>query len=180
MYHEIHSVSKYPAGFDDVIDVNHKEKAQQAFPEISSEDKIDLSQYDTIFLGYPVWANTIPRPVATFLRDNNVHGKTVIPFVAHGTAGSHKAYAGCSGRFPMWKSKPRSACRGMICLSRGNELISGSRKWKSKKRFFRKIKSTWLRFIMKCRHVLFLCVQCRILRFLPPKIGNYQLSFSSA
>ncbi len=45
---------------------------------------VDLSHYDTVFLGYPIWWADLPMAVYTFLETNNFRGKTVIPFVTHG------------------------------------------------------------------------------------------------
>ncbi len=44
------------------------------------EAKTDLSAYDLIFLGFPVWWDSIPRIIASFLEANDFKGKTVIPF----------------------------------------------------------------------------------------------------
>lgn len=40
----------------------------------------DISGYDTIFVGYPIWWDEAPAMIATFLADNDFAGKTVIPF----------------------------------------------------------------------------------------------------
>lgn len=48
-------------------------------PEINvSVDSID--EYDTIFVGYPIWWDEAPAMIATFLADNDFSGKTIIPF----------------------------------------------------------------------------------------------------
>ncbi len=48
----------------------------------------DLSQYDVIFLGYPVWFGTYAPPVKSFLEANNfLAGKKVVPFCTYGTGG---------------------------------------------------------------------------------------------
>lgn len=39
----------------------------------------DMAQYDTVFLVYPNWWNTIPMVVATFLDNYEWNGKTIIP-----------------------------------------------------------------------------------------------------
>lgn len=46
-------------------------------------EKIDISAYDQIFLGYPIWWYTMPMAVYTFLETHDFHGKTVIPFLTH-------------------------------------------------------------------------------------------------
>lgn len=48
-------------------------------PEITvSVDSID--EYDTIFVGYPIWWDEAPAMIATFLAENDFSGKTIIPF----------------------------------------------------------------------------------------------------
>lgn len=48
-------------------------------PEITvSADNI--SEYDTIFVGYPIWWDEAPAMIATFLAENDFSGKTIIPF----------------------------------------------------------------------------------------------------
>lgn len=49
----------------------------------------DLSKYDTVFVGAPCWWVTIANPLRTFLHQNDFSGKTVIPFMTHGTSGLH-------------------------------------------------------------------------------------------
>ena len=47
----------------------------------------DLSGYDTIFLGYPVWAQDVPAFVQEFVRQCDTAGKTIIPFATYGMSG---------------------------------------------------------------------------------------------
>lgn len=48
-------------------------------PEITvSVDSIE--EYDTIFVGYPIWWDEAPAMIATFLAENDFSGKTIIPF----------------------------------------------------------------------------------------------------
>lgn len=48
-------------------------------PEITvSVDNIE--EYDTIFVGYPIWWDEAPAMIATFLAENDFTGKTIIPF----------------------------------------------------------------------------------------------------
>ena len=50
-----------------------------ARPEIAGELP-DLSAYDTVYLGYPIWHGEAPKIVYTFLEGVDMSGKTVIPF----------------------------------------------------------------------------------------------------
>lgn len=49
----------------------------------------DLSQYDTVFIGGPVWWGTYPQVMFTFFKKhaNDLKGKTVIPFTTHEGSG---------------------------------------------------------------------------------------------
>lgn len=46
-----------------------------------------MDQYDTVFIGFPNWWYTVPMAIHSFLEEYNFDGKTVIPFVTHGTGG---------------------------------------------------------------------------------------------
>ena len=52
-------------------------------PELSTHVE-DMSQYDTIILGYPNWWASIPMPIASFLEEYDFAGKTIVPFCSHG------------------------------------------------------------------------------------------------
>ena len=56
-------------------------------PEISSETSIDISQYDVIFVGFPIWWYREPSIIDTFMEAHDFSGKTVIPFATSGTSG---------------------------------------------------------------------------------------------
>ena len=55
-------------------------------PEIGSSD-IDLTKYQTIYLGYPIWWGDAPRIMSTFVEKYNFDGKTIIPFCTSGGSG---------------------------------------------------------------------------------------------
>lgn len=54
-------------------------------------DVPDVSGYDTVFLGFPIWWYVEPRIVDTFLESCDFSGKRVIPFVTSGGSGIEKA-----------------------------------------------------------------------------------------
>lgn len=83
---EVAPAKKYPADYDTCIDVAKKEQNQKARPAIA-QDK-DISEYDIIFLGYPVWWGDIPMCLYTFIESHDWAGKTVIPFCTHEGSGS--------------------------------------------------------------------------------------------
>lgn len=63
-----------------------KEKKQPVPPAFVTPIP-DLSNYDTILLGYPIWAQDIPRFVADFVEKCDLAEKTVIPFATYGMSG---------------------------------------------------------------------------------------------
>ena len=55
----------------------------KARPALGGE-RLDVSEYDIVFIGYPIWWNKAPRLINTFLESHNLKGKTVIPFATSG------------------------------------------------------------------------------------------------
>ena len=47
----------------------------------------NMSQYDTILLGYPIWHGQAPRTISTFLESYDFAGKTIIPFCTSHSSG---------------------------------------------------------------------------------------------
>ncbi|MDE6579877.1 MAG: hypothetical protein K2K41_05020, partial [Ruminiclostridium sp.] len=90
--HLIETVKPYSADFDELKDVNHNEMAEGALPELK-ETALDISKYDTVFVGYPVWATDVPRAVVSFLSKYDLSDKRVIPFCTHDGYGAGKSYS---------------------------------------------------------------------------------------
>ena len=83
---EVVPAEKYPADYDTCIDVAKKELNRKARPAIA-QDK-NISEYDVIFLGYPVWWGDIPMCMYTFIEAHDWAGKTVIPFCTSESSGA--------------------------------------------------------------------------------------------
>jgi hypothetical protein len=47
---------------------------------------MNLSAYDTIYLGFPIWWYREPKIIDTFLETEDLEGKTIIPFVTSGSS----------------------------------------------------------------------------------------------
>ena len=62
---------------------NREQNDSKARPEI--KNKIDISKYDTIYLGYPIWWGTNPKIILTLLDSCDFTGKTIIPFCTSGS-----------------------------------------------------------------------------------------------
>ena len=65
----------------------------------------DMAQYDTVFVGFPIWWYVEPRIIDTFLERYDLSGKTVIPFATSGGSGIGKAEKSLQDHCPKaaWK-----------------------------------------------------------------------------
>lgn len=83
---EIVAVNPYDGDFNATIARCMQEREQGITPEIKPL-AADLSKYDVIFIGYPVWFGTYAPPVITFLNQVDLSGKKVVPFCTFGSGG---------------------------------------------------------------------------------------------
>lgn len=58
-------------------------------PEIA-ESLANMADYDTVFIGFPIWWYVAPRIIETFLESYDFSGKTLIPFATSGGSGLGK------------------------------------------------------------------------------------------
>lgn len=78
--------SAYPANYTGTLLKAGVEMMLRSRPSLAGNlDSMD--QYDVIFLGFPNWDGTLPMPVASFLEENDLSGKTIVPFVTHKGSG---------------------------------------------------------------------------------------------
>lgn len=89
--HLIQTQEPYPADFEELRDLNHSEMAENYLP-VLVESNLDISKYDTVFIGYPVWATEVPQAVIAFLNEYDLTGKTVVPFCTHDGYGAGGSY----------------------------------------------------------------------------------------
>ncbi|WP_298651702.1 flavodoxin [uncultured Proteiniphilum sp.] len=79
----VETVKAYPEGYHETTEVAKEEKNNNARPEIKTKVE-NIDQYDTVFIGFPIWWGTYPMVIATFIESHNLKGKTIIPFCTHG------------------------------------------------------------------------------------------------
>lgn len=91
-------------------------------PAIAAKrDNID--EYDTIFVGFPIWWYVAPTIVNTFLESYNLKGKTIIPFATSGGSGMGKTESilkACCAQTAKWLPGKRLSSR---------ESAASVRKW---------------------------------------------------
>ncbi|MDY3244612.1 MAG: flavodoxin [Candidatus Limiplasma sp.] len=76
---KIEPATAYPTDHSECGDVAKAERDGNARPEIANlPDSLD--EYDTIFIGYPIWWHTAPMIIGMFLESYDLSGKEIYPF----------------------------------------------------------------------------------------------------
>ena len=68
------------------MDLNSRQRAAGEYPGVAGLIP-DVGRYDTVFLGYPIWAVDLPRLLYPFLRQQDFGGKTLAPFCTSAMSG---------------------------------------------------------------------------------------------
>jgi len=89
---EIVMVDPYDPDFQATIQRCMQEREAGVLPEIQPV-QADLSKYDVVFLGYPVWFGTYAPPVTKWLEGVDLTGKKVVPFCTFGSGGLESSVA---------------------------------------------------------------------------------------
>lgn len=76
----------YPTNHITLVAQAKKEKARNERPKLGMELP-DLNDYDTIFIGYPIWWSDLPMLMYSMFDTYDFSGKTIIPFSTHGGSG---------------------------------------------------------------------------------------------
>lgn len=84
------AVNPYDGDYGQTIARWMQEKADSVKVEVKPINA-NLDEYDTIFLGFPIWGGTYALPMASFLADNGLEGKKVVTFATFGSGGIDKA-----------------------------------------------------------------------------------------
>ena len=82
---EIIPANRYPDDYSSAVEQYRREIESSTLPRLANS--INISQYDTIILGYPNWGGDLPLVVKSFLSSNNFAGKRIIPLCTHAGGG---------------------------------------------------------------------------------------------
>lgn len=83
--YEIETATPYPVDYEECVRLVGQQGANYE-PDILPAH-FSVTDYDVIFIGSPCWWGTVANPVRSFLKRNDLSGKTVIPFMTAGTSG---------------------------------------------------------------------------------------------
>ncbi|MFH8362774.1 flavodoxin [Streptomyces anulatus] len=82
----IETAKTLPRNHDELEDIALEWQEADERPKLKSRIE-NFQDYDTVFVGYPIWWYEMPMPIHTFLEENDFTGKTVILFTTHGGNG---------------------------------------------------------------------------------------------
>ena len=81
----IQTAQEYPGTHAELVNYAADEQDSNARPKIITE--INLSDYDTIYVGYPIWWFDLPMVMYSLFEQYDFSDKTIIPFSVHGGSG---------------------------------------------------------------------------------------------
>ena len=76
------------------------EQNNDELPEFELVPEVDFSQYDTVFIGGPIWWGTYPQVMFTFFSRYDLNGKTIYPFTTHEGSGLGSAVSDVRRAYP--------------------------------------------------------------------------------
>lgn len=118
----------YPMTYKELTDVAKKEQNQNARPEIKDTVQ-NFEQYDTIYLGYPIWWGDLPMICYTFLESYDFSGKTIIPFCTHAGSGSAGTQSKIQSAVPIATVKEVLAIAGTDTQNNPDSVKTAVSKW---------------------------------------------------
>lgn len=77
----IETAESYP---EDELERNKRilDEKEKGLRPMLKNNLADTGKYDIVLLGFPVWENSLPGAVCTFIEDHDMYGKAIIPFCA--------------------------------------------------------------------------------------------------
>lgn len=79
-------IESYPTDYRECVNQAIDEVRAKAAPKLMPFS-LDIAQYDTVFIGSPIWCGSFAPPLRSFLQQYSLSGKTLCPFCTHGGGG---------------------------------------------------------------------------------------------
>ena len=96
---EVVPEKNYKMPYNDLVKLATEEGRNNEYP--GYKGRIDnLDEYDTVYVGGPIWWGTYPRVMFTFFRDHDLNGKTIIPFTTHEGSGMGSVRSDLKNAYP--------------------------------------------------------------------------------
>lgn len=124
---EVVAEKNYDMPYDDLTKLAREELDNNERPAFKGEVK-DINQYDTVFIGGPIWWGTYPQVMFTFFDKYDLNGKTIIPFSTHEGSGLGSVVEDLKDLYPKAKFKTAFSIYGHECrkdLSKVDKWLKG-------------------------------------------------------
>jgi flavodoxin len=99
---EIRLADPYPEEYPATVEQARQERDSGFEPTLAAHVS-DMGTYDTVYLGFPIWGETAPPVIRSFLVTHDLAGKTLIPFVTHGGYGLGNSMSVLASKAPRTK-----------------------------------------------------------------------------
>lgn len=83
---EIKPAQPYPDDYEENVQQARQERDRGYEPPLTAIVPA-FANYETVYLGFPIWGETAPPVIRSFLSAHDMHGKTLRPFITHGGYG---------------------------------------------------------------------------------------------
>jgi flavodoxin len=83
---EIRPARPYPEDYEQHVAQATRERDSGFEPALAARVE-NIGAYEQIYLGFPIWGETTPPPIRSFLKAHDLRGKTLRPFITHGGYG---------------------------------------------------------------------------------------------
>lgn len=83
---QIRPLRAYPDDYEETVEQARQERDRGYEPPL--EIRVPgVASYETVYLGFPIWGETTPPVIRSFLKAHDWSGKTLQPFITHGGYG---------------------------------------------------------------------------------------------
>lgn len=127
--YEIIPQKSYPNSYKQTEKVAQQEQNKNARPAIKGKLP-DVSKYDTVFIGSPIWWGEYPMVVRTFLdKESGLNGKTLIPFTTSEGSGLGNTSQVLKKQFPKAKVRRGFTVQGNTVKNNPSRVRSQVNSW---------------------------------------------------
>lgn len=101
----------YPEDYFETVEQARQERNQGYEPALKAMAS-GMANYNTVFLGFPIWGETAPPVIRSFLSSHELAGKVLIPFITHGGYGLGNSLAVVRAHAPQAELRPGFTLEG--------------------------------------------------------------------
>ncbi|WP_219933449.1 flavodoxin [Caulobacter vibrioides] len=102
---EILPATPYPEDYEQTVEQARQERDAGVRPSLKASVP-NIAAYDTVFLCFPIWGETAPPIIRSFLAAHDLAGKTISPVITHGGYGLGDSLAVLKSHAPSARLEP--------------------------------------------------------------------------